>query len=155
MIHKAQSLAQNYADAQKAFSRKNYEKAISLLRGIVVENADYKDATRLMAEAIDLRRTARKWWQSKWLWGGVVGAVVLIVGWFAFRPGSPLLASPTSPPLEVTATTGVPIVEPITTNTPEPTGITRSTVPTPPALCMGAPELGTILAARYCHVYYG
>jgi len=129
-VHKAQTLAQNYMEAQKAFSKKNYEKAVSLLRGIVVENADYKDATRLMAEAIELRRTARKWWQSKWLWGGVVGSVVLIVGWFAFRPGSPLLTPPASPPLEVTATAGALIAPPISTNTPGPTS-TPSPTPTP------------------------
>ncbi|MBN1450818.1 MAG: tetratricopeptide repeat protein, partial [Anaerolineales bacterium] len=130
-VHKAQTLVQNYAEAQKAFSRKNYEKAVSLLRSIVVENADYKDATRLMAEAIELRRTARKWWQSKWLWAIVGSSVVLVVVWFAFRPGSPLLAPPSSPPLEITATTGAPLVAAIPTNTPE---LTSPPAPTPTPL---------------------
>jgi tetratricopeptide (TPR) repeat protein/photosystem II stability/assembly factor-like uncharacterized protein len=138
-IHKAQSLARNYAEAQKAFSRKNYDHAIGLFKSIVVENADYKDATRLMAEAIELRRTQRKWWQNRWLWGSVSGLALLAVAWVMVRPGSPLmgalLASIAAP---VTATapaaalvtdsspaTEIPDLPPTVTPTPLPLAWTR------------------------------
>jgi photosystem II stability/assembly factor-like uncharacterized protein/tetratricopeptide (TPR) repeat protein len=129
-IHRAQTLARNYVEAQKAFSKKNYEKAVSLFKSIVVENADYKDATRLMAEAVELRRTQRKWWQSRWLWGGIGGLAFLAVAWFMLRPGSPLLTSLLSPPLEVTVTTNAPLVQSLPTDTPRPTS-TPAPTPTP------------------------
>ncbi len=100
-VKKAQALAKSYAEAQKAFAKKNYDQAVSLLKGIINQDENYKDASRLLAQAIELRRTARKWWQSKWLWGAVGSALVLIVAWFAFRPGSPLLSAlfaPTAAP---------------------------------------------------------
>ncbi len=133
-VKKAQRLSQAYAEAYKAYSRKNYEKAISLFKGIVVENTDYKDATSLMAESIELRRTTRKWWQSRWLWGGIGAVAVLAVAWFALRPGSPvmntLLATPTFVPDTTEATaasvtgdspaTEIPVVPPTVASTPLP-----------------------------------
>ena len=96
-VRKAQTLARNYADAYKAYSKRNYEKAIGLFKSIVMENADYKDASRLLAESVELRRTARKWWQNKWIWGGIGIVALAAVAWGVFRFGLPLLASlPTS-----------------------------------------------------------
>ena len=129
-VKKAQSLAHTYAEAYKAYSKKNYEKAIGLFKSIVVENTDYKDATRLLSESIELRRTTHKWWQSKLLWGGVGGLVVLMVlavGWFALQPG-PLTptSAPTSTDVSATSVTGnipeteIPVVPPTAMPTPLP-----------------------------------
>jgi tetratricopeptide (TPR) repeat protein/photosystem II stability/assembly factor-like uncharacterized protein len=99
-VKKSQTLAQEYAEAQTAMAGKHYDKAIGLLKKIVVENALYKDASAMMAQAIELRRTSPKLWQSKWLWGGLGGVLALGLGWFLLRPGSPvmsaLLAAPTN-----------------------------------------------------------
>jgi|GEM_PF-1091999 len=103
-VKKAQSLALAYAEAYQAYSRKNYESAINLFKGIVVEDTEYKDATSLLAESIELRRTQRKWWQSKWLWSGIGGLVILAAGWFAFQPGSPLMTALLSPSAVATET---------------------------------------------------
>jgi formylglycine-generating enzyme required for sulfatase activity/tetratricopeptide (TPR) repeat protein len=64
-VKKAQALAKSYAEAQKAYAKKNYDKAVNLLKGIINQDENYKDASRLLAQAIELRRTAGKWWQSK------------------------------------------------------------------------------------------
>jgi len=64
-VKKAQALANSYAEAQKAYSKKNYDQAVSILKGIINQDENYKDASRLLAQAIELRRTAPKWWQSK------------------------------------------------------------------------------------------
>ena len=98
-MKKAQGLANNYAEAYMAYSKKNYDKAIGLFKSIVMEDADYKDASRLLAESVEYRRTARKWWQSKWVWGGVGIAALLGVAWFVFRYGLPLLAALPTPTL--------------------------------------------------------
>ena len=108
-IKNAQALAKSYAEAQRAFAKKNYDQAVSLLKGIINQDENYKDASRLMAQAIELRRTARKWWQSRWVLGGVVGMVVLIVGWLTFRYGAPLLTALQTTPTSETSLTGIPV----------------------------------------------
>jgi len=66
-VKKALALARSYAEARKAFAKGNYNQAVSLLKDIINQDENYKDASRLLAEAIELRRTARKWWQNKWI----------------------------------------------------------------------------------------
>ncbi len=132
-VKRAQGLAQNYAEAYKAYSKKNYDKAIGLFKSIVMEDADYKDATRLLAESVEYRRTARKWWQSRWVWGGIGLVALVIVAWSVFRYGLPLLAAlPTATPAETraaaSATTPPPstaIFTPTLTSTPLPLKWTR------------------------------
>lgn len=102
-VKKAQTLASLYADAATAHANKNYEKAIELFKRIVVEDAEYKDTTDLLAEAVRLRRSGSKApkmiFKKSWLVGGLlvvlalgVGALVLWIG----RNGLPALpaASP-------------------------------------------------------------
>jgi len=117
-IKKAQALANSYAEAQKAYAKKNYDQAVNLLKSIINQDENYKDTSRLLAQAIELRRTARKWWQSKWLWGVVIGSIVAVVAWFAFRPGSPLMSAllaPTTIPNTTDAPgTSAPNVDPAT-----------------------------------------
>jgi len=129
-VKKAQTLARNYAEAYKAYSKKNYEKAIGLFKMIVMEDADYKDASRLLAESVELRRTARKWWQSKILWGGIGIVALVAVAWGVFRFGLPLLAAlpsstaaPTGtdmPATSGTAATEIPALPPTATPIPLP-----------------------------------
>ena len=124
-VRKAYSLAKAYGEAQESLSRKNYDKAVNLLKEIVVENADYKDASRLMAQAVELRRTARKWWQSRWLW---ISAGIAVIGGLAFlvtRFSSPWMAAVTAP-IASSATTvagSKPILTATLLPTPVPTTI--------------------------------
>ncbi|MCJ7435961.1 MAG: tetratricopeptide repeat protein, partial [Anaerolineales bacterium] len=118
-VKKDQALASVYADAQRAYTRKNYDKAATLFKSIVVEDANYKDATHWLSESIELRHTARKWWQNKWLLGVVLGSVILVVGWLALWPESPLMAAlfaPTSAPVP----TSVPATSALATITQAP-----------------------------------
>jgi len=75
-VEKARSVAQSYARAQAALAKKDYDNAVSLLKAIVVEDEGYKDASRLMAEAIELRRARRRIWQSNWVRLGIAGVVL-------------------------------------------------------------------------------
>jgi tetratricopeptide (TPR) repeat protein len=61
------ALAAVYADAQKAYTEKNYDQAVGLFKKIILEDENYRDASRLLMQAIELRRTAPKWWLS-FLW---------------------------------------------------------------------------------------
>jgi tetratricopeptide (TPR) repeat protein/photosystem II stability/assembly factor-like uncharacterized protein len=92
-VRKNQILALEYAEAQQALAGKHYDKAIGLLKKIVVENALYKDASAMMAQAIELRRTSPKFWQSKLLWGGLGGVLAIGLSWVLLRPGSPVLSA--------------------------------------------------------------
>ena len=75
-VEKARSVAQSYARAQSALAKKDYDSAVSLLKAIVVEDEGYKDASRLMAQAIELRRARRRIWQSNWVRLGIAGVVL-------------------------------------------------------------------------------
>jgi photosystem II stability/assembly factor-like uncharacterized protein/tetratricopeptide (TPR) repeat protein len=131
-VEKSRALALSYTEAQKALTKKNYDKAITLFKGIVMEDADYKDATRRMAEAVELRRTTHKWWQSRWIWGSLTGLIVLAIGWFAFRPGSPLMN------VLLTSLTGSPTAA-TQANTPLPTLAAATSPPTATAMFTPVP----------------
>lgn len=131
-VKSAQALARSYADAEKAFAKRHYDQAVNLLKGIVNQDENYRDASYLLSQAIELRRTARKWWQSKWLRGVVVGSMALVVGWFAFRPGSLLMAIMQSAPTEAAITTSVPTTSNVVNTTTTATAIPpTATAPLP------------------------
>jgi basic membrane protein A len=62
-----QALAQTYAEAQAALGRKDYDQAISILKGIVARDETYRESTRLLLQAIEARRRAR----PKWRWSAI------------------------------------------------------------------------------------
>jgi photosystem II stability/assembly factor-like uncharacterized protein/tetratricopeptide (TPR) repeat protein len=138
-VERLREMGQTYSEAHAAMTKKNYDRAIQLLKSIVVQEADYKDASRLMAEAIELRRQAKPFWQNKWLLGSIGAAGIVIAAAFVFslfQPSSPLmtkLAGATKiPTLSSTAAlSSAPIlVSSLTpTSAPTPTG-TPTTIPT-------------------------
>jgi tetratricopeptide (TPR) repeat protein len=65
-LKEAQGLAQTYAEAQAALSRKDYDQAISILKGIVARDETYKESTRLLLQAIEARRRASPKFRIKW-----------------------------------------------------------------------------------------
>ncbi len=62
-----QALAQTYSEAQAALARRDFDQAIPALKGIIARDETYKDATRLLLQAIEARRRAR----PKWKWKGI------------------------------------------------------------------------------------
>ncbi|MEW6716985.1 MAG: tetratricopeptide repeat protein [Chloroflexota bacterium] len=128
-VQQASALAKVYTEAQKAFARRSFDRAVALLKNIIDQDVNYKDASRLFAQAVEFRRTRRKWWQTRWLWGALSGIVVLAIGWFLFRPGSSLMTAifaPTAAPggadiLLTIKTTDIPTITPSPTLTPTPT----------------------------------
>jgi tetratricopeptide (TPR) repeat protein len=72
-------LAHAYAEAEEVLNeKKNYKKAIRLLKEIVAEDPTYKDASSLLAKAVEMDRGRRPAWQRFLLIGGV-GASLLVV----------------------------------------------------------------------------
>jgi len=63
-VEKARSVARSYSQARTALTKRDYDSAVSLLKAIVVEDEAYKDASRLMAQAIEARRARRRLWRS-------------------------------------------------------------------------------------------
>jgi len=120
-----------YEEAREAFTKKDYDQAVRLLKGIVIEDENYKDASRLMAEAIELRRTVRPFWKSRWLWGAMGGMAIAAVSFGLSKLGifnPPGQVEPTRVP------SGVVVVEStsILTLTPSPTPTEMPTaMPTP------------------------
>jgi photosystem II stability/assembly factor-like uncharacterized protein/tetratricopeptide (TPR) repeat protein len=142
---------QAYDEARQAFTRKDYDQAVKLLKGIVIEDETYKDASRLMAEAIELRRAARPFWKNKWLWGGMGGIIIIVVGFMAVQMGLfSTWVTPNPPPSELIAEP--PETQPITgtfTETPapipSPTDIT-ALIPTPIPLAWNRISSGQVFS---------
>lgn len=115
-VKQAQILASLYAEGTKAYTKKNYEKAIDLFKRIVVADAEYKDATDLLAESVRLRRAGQKsprvFNRKAWLTGGLVTVLALGIGGGLFWLGK----------------NGLPAMTAVITNTPastlDPTPIT-------------------------------
>jgi len=120
---------QAYDEARQAFAGKDYDQAVKLLKGIVIEDETYKDASRLMAEAIELRRAVRTFWKNRWLWGGLGGIIIIVVGFMAVQMGLLSLRATPSPqpeapgiaePPEPQSFTETPASLPIPTDIPTP-----------------------------------
>lgn len=71
----AQDLERLYQYAKSALKTKNYDRASNLLRQILTIDENYKDASRLLAQMVKLRR--RRWYSHPLLWGAW-GLVMLI-----------------------------------------------------------------------------
>ena len=97
MVQTAQILARTYADAQQEYAKGNYEKAIGLLKEVIDQDVNYKNASLLLAQAIEFHHTAPKWWKRKWFSGAVLILAAALIGWFVFQPVSPLMVFLTQP----------------------------------------------------------
>jgi photosystem II stability/assembly factor-like uncharacterized protein len=89
-------LEQLYQDARTAIREKDYARAGELLRQVLQIDENYKDASRLLAQTVSLRR--RRWYNQPMLWGILgLAAMVGIAVWIAPRLGSfPARLVPTS-----------------------------------------------------------
>ncbi|MCJ7621989.1 MAG: tetratricopeptide repeat protein, partial [Anaerolineaceae bacterium] len=85
-LEKSKLLATTYVDAKAAHSEKRYDQAIRLLKEIIILDETYKDASRLLAQVIDLRRSGKQFWRSSWLWIGIGIIFVLVVGFLLTGP---------------------------------------------------------------------
>jgi photosystem II stability/assembly factor-like uncharacterized protein len=113
-----------YQQAKSALKAKDYDSAIDLLRQILLADENYKDASRLLAHAVKLRR--RRWYTHPLFWGGCAAAALIGLGlWLAPRIGSftaGLVPVPTAAATEsaIPASTRVPTSSPAPTATPIP-----------------------------------
>jgi tetratricopeptide (TPR) repeat protein len=57
-ITKERELFELYTQASQAMAGRDFDQAISLLKNIILRDENYKDASRLLAKAIELRRAA-------------------------------------------------------------------------------------------------
>lgn len=125
-----QQKGQIYLAAQEALAAKDYDQAVQLLKRIVFEDETYKEAARLLAQAIESQRITRRRIPLRWL-GAVLGAIAIAaLGFWLAQPSSPLRSAlsglspqPSSTPeIAITATalpTTRPTSEPAPTATPD------------------------------------
>jgi photosystem II stability/assembly factor-like uncharacterized protein/tetratricopeptide (TPR) repeat protein len=145
-VEQEKQKSQTYREARQAMAGKDYNRAVVLLKEIVVEDETYKDASRLMAEAIELRRTARPVWKRKWLRVGIGGLTLVTVGlllvWFA-PSALQALGAPTKTPPSISELDTPPAV-PMDTATPTMTP-TSTPLPTPIPLAWARLSSGQFL----------
>jgi photosystem II stability/assembly factor-like uncharacterized protein len=73
-----------YEEARAALKAKNFDLASELLRQILVVDEDYKDASRLLAQAVQLKR--RRWYNDPRLFAvaGIAGVILFMI-WLTSR----------------------------------------------------------------------
>jgi photosystem II stability/assembly factor-like uncharacterized protein len=112
---------QLYQEAKKALKSRDYTRASDLLRQILLEDENYRDASRLLAQTVKLKR--RHWYNHPLLWGGLGLAGLVAVGVLL----APLLggdyASQVIQPTDRPSATLLPTatLRPTQTSTPTPT----------------------------------
>ncbi|NQU29407.1 MAG: tetratricopeptide repeat protein, partial [Anaerolineae bacterium] len=79
-VKNAQRLAKSYAKAQAAFSKKSYGKTIGNLKEIIEQDVNYKNASQLLSQAIELQRTTPKFWKNKWALTGFGSLGFIAIG---------------------------------------------------------------------------
>jgi photosystem II stability/assembly factor-like uncharacterized protein len=113
-----------YQEAQAAISSRKYDHASELLKQILVIDENYKDASRLLAQIVKLKR--RRWYNDPRLWGGL-GVIIIIAFLTSLIPKlhietkyQPTITNTTDPTLTLAPTkTAIPSQTP----TPVPTSL--------------------------------
>ena len=96
-----------YREAQSALKAKAYVRASDLLRQILLVDENYRDASRLLAQAVKSKR--RRWYDKPILWGALGCVMIVALGFFIApslrefydsQPSTPVTDSPiaTFPP---------------------------------------------------------
>jgi photosystem II stability/assembly factor-like uncharacterized protein len=104
-----------YEGATDAIASKEYDAAASLLKRILVQDENYKDASRLLAQII--RRKRRRWYTSPFLFGGLSLVALVLLGVFlaprlrsSFVTQVPMpIVKPTDTPVPTLASTSIPL----------------------------------------------
>jgi tetratricopeptide (TPR) repeat protein len=152
LVQRNQQLDESYLNGQEAIRAKDYPLAIRLFQGIIAMEPAYKDAARLLAEAIVAERKRRPLRLGRWAWVGLVIVIIAALAGVFGRDGLTYLANrnekPTATAAEVAA--AVPTQSPTpnvqATNTPAITKTpTRAATisPTQPAANPTAPSTAT------------
>ena len=97
-----QELAETYLQAQAALSQKRYDEAVGLFKEIINRDVAYRDAIKLLGEAVELQRQTKPLWRDSRVLAGAGGAVVVVIAILLFRflPGfAPAPTAYTSTPM--------------------------------------------------------
>ena len=79
-----EQLEQLYQEARSALKARDYIRAGNLLRQILQIDENYKDASRLLAQTVKLRR--RRWYNDPRLWGAIVFIMIAAIEYDPVRP---------------------------------------------------------------------
>lgn len=114
-----QDLEVLYQEAQSAFKNRDYDRASSLLRQILLIDENYRDTSRLLAQIVRLRR--RRWYNDMRVWGMLIG--IIVIGLLVWLTTTPLKALFVPPATSTATATSAPTLTPTLTPSPTPTPI--------------------------------
>jgi tetratricopeptide (TPR) repeat protein len=73
-------LCSEYQDAQKHIKKKQFNKAIPLLQGIIAQDPTYKSTSRLLVEAVEAKEQKEPIWHKPWFIVGITAVLIIILG---------------------------------------------------------------------------
>jgi len=153
-VERAQEMAHAYAAAQAAMAKKDYDRAIHLFKGIILEEASYKSAARLMTQAIEANRTARRFGRKGWLVAsiGALGVLIVVIGAVLLLQSNPPFGIALAPP--ATPFTLSPAVSPTNAPTQAPAAPVLVQSPSPRPTATLAPSDLVMSALRKAPTTY-
>ena len=113
------ALLRDYETAQVHLKKRQYNRAIHLLQGIIAKDPTYKTSSRLLVEAVEANKQKKPIWQTPWVYAGfgiVLVAVVVII----LLPQIKSWVNPSEVPAGVAEVSSTPTVS----ASPTPTGRT-------------------------------
>jgi WD40 repeat protein/tetratricopeptide (TPR) repeat protein len=125
---KRQAMARAYAEAEAALKRKDYDRAIDLLRELIVQDVNYRRASALLAQAVELRRTGGRRGLERWQMATIAG-VALIALIFGLSRLLPMLNPVQPQPTAQSTVARAPVTPPNTTAWQTP--VVSNTLPSP------------------------
>jgi len=76
------ALLRDYETAQAYLKKRQYNRAIHLLQGIIAKDPTYKASSRLLVEAVEANKQKKPIWKTPWVYAGasvLIMAVVVII----------------------------------------------------------------------------
>jgi len=112
-----------YLQAQSALKAREYDRAADLLRRIIIVDENYKDASRLLAQTVRLKR--RRWYSHPLFWSLLAAAGLVVMG-IRFAPRVTAFYKSQIPPPAMTLPAANQTAVPISSPTVTPTAIPLS-----------------------------
>ena len=113
------ALLKDYETAQAHIRKRQYNRAIHLLQGIIAKDPTYKASSRLLVEAVEANKERKPFWKTPWIYVSAV-VLILVVVTLIMLPQIKNWINPTEEPVAIAEVN----INPMLSASPTPSGKT-------------------------------
>ena len=103
------ALLKDYETAQAHLKKRQYNRAIHLLQGIIAKDPTYKASSRLLVEAVEANKQKKPIWKTPWVYAGA-GVLVIAVVVIILLPQIKTWMNPATDPTGVAEVSSTPTI---------------------------------------------